>query len=144
MITTARRNSTPRSSAARCERTKPSAESSHVLSHGVINYPNELFSYKKNHIHGAEFVKCWKERGGSFFLSVWEEGKKHPRAGMNYASAVETEEDRETHPKPNGKARAPLFICFVLPVELTARQEKATCLINEVKTLPLVSDVTLG
>lgn len=62
---------------------------------------------------------------------------------MNYSSAVETEEDTKPHPKPNWKARTPLFIYFVLSVELTVRQEKATFLINEAKTLPFTSDITL-
>lgn len=111
VITMARRNSTPRfgctlqAHKAICKRQPRSLTWSYKLPQWVL-----FFKKKKNHIQEAEFVKCWKDRGGSFFLSVWEEAKWHPRASMNYSSAVETEEDTKTHPKPNWKARAPLFI----------------------------------
>lgn len=83
-----------------------------------------------------------RERRVIFLISLGG-GEMHPRTSMNYSSAVETEEDPKPQPKPSWKARAPLFIYLVLPVELRVRQEKATFLMNEVKTHPLVSDITL-
>lgn len=65
----------------------------------------------------------------------------HPRTSMNYSSAVETEEDPKPHPKPSWRHGLRYYL-FCFAVEPTVRQEKATFLMNEVKT-PLVSDITL-
>lgn len=78
---------------------------------------------------------CAGRRGGSFFLSV------HEGEGVQEHELQQCRQSRggcktPTRAKWGGWGSIIYLFCFVSPVGLTAKQEKATSLIDEVKTLP--------